>query len=237
MLEAVQLAPRHPGPAGDACFGLHHPTLVVDCIEQVAVLQVDKDPEGAHQTCSKLSTRRPRLADQDAECFFRIAERADRPVWCQQARQFTFDCQMHLFSQGLHRWIPKGSTPGSFETRASTRIEEVGLDPYDPRPWSAMYRWVLGAQQPLDRNSCEDAPDTFRKEACRATAIALLHDRLSHARDRGASLCDGPLPDDVRFLPDPDLEAVLTTRRADDLCNPDAVRAAPPGPGLPGSGP
>jgi hypothetical protein len=144
---------------------------------------------------------------------------------------------MHIFSRRLAGWIPRGSTPGSFEPKASARIEATGLDPYDPRSWSAMYRWVLGAQRPLDRGSCDQAPDSFRQEACRATAVAVFHDRLSHARDRGENLCQDPLPQAVAPVSDPVLDQVLAERRAQDLCDPSAVRAPPTGVRLPGSGP
>ena len=237
VIDAVRLAAERPGPAGDGCFAVVDPDRLVDCIEQVATRQVATDPEGAHGTCAKLVDRRPPLAGRDAECFFRVAEAADRPEWCLRAGDSTFNCQMHVFSRRLATWIPRDAVPGDFEARASARIEAAGLDPYDPRPWSAMYRWVLGGQRPLDRSSCAQAPDALRQEACAATAVAVFHDRLSHARDKGQDLCAGPLPPSLATTPDPALDAALTERRAGDLCDPDAVPAHPPGAGLPGSAP
>ncbi|GEM_PF-1738746 len=237
LVEALQLIDEHPRKAGGLCLTLTDGTQALDCLEQVAAAQAVHDPQEALASCTKIAERRPELAERDGECFFRVAELAGEASWCDRARDFAFDCRMHLFSGQLRTWIPKSARPGSFEARASKRIQDAGLDPYDPRPWSAMYRWVLGAQRPLDRQSCALAPDTLRQEACLATAIAVFHDRLSHGRDRGWGLCEGPLPDPVTYLEDPVLDSELAARRLDDLCDPDAVRARPPTDTLPGSGP
>lgn len=237
MVEALQLVDLNARQASGLCLTLVDGSQVLACLEQVVATQVQHDPDGAYESCEKIAQRRPELAERDGECFFRIAEAANEPGWCERAREFAFDCHMHVFSSGLRTWIPRSARPGMFEDDASARIQAVGLDPYDPRPWSAMYRWVLGAQRPLDRASCAEAPDMFRQEACYATAVAVFHDRLAQGRDRGWALCEGDLPAPVAYVPDPTLDAALAARRADDLCDPSRVNADPPDGSLPGSGP
>jgi len=189
------------------------------------------DPEGAFSACDQLDEI------VSGECFFVVAERADRPDWCGRAGEHDFDCRMHVLSGRFARWIPEGSAPGEVEDPALARIREAGLDPEDPRPWSAIWRWVLGSQQPLDRTTCSTVREPMRREACEATAVAVFHDRLSQARDLGVALCEGELPATLSVRPDPVLEEALAERRATDLCDPEARRAPPPSPHLPGSGP
>jgi hypothetical protein len=75
----------------------------------------------------------------------------------------------------------------------------------------------------------------MEREACEMTAIAVLNDRLNHHRDLGVNLCDGELPIAAQYVSDPALDGALNKRRAEDLCDEDAVMAPPIG-GLPGEG-
>lgn len=174
------------------------------------------------------------LCAQDEDCVFRVAEALQDQALCAQAGRFADDCRLHLLSAALPGLLPRAAQVGEVEALVEPAITAAGLALTDPRPWSAVYRWVLGAQRPLDRGACARAPDRLRQEACAQTALAHYNDLLNHLRDRGEALCVDPLPARAAFAPDPELEALLARRRAEDLCDPSARR--PPPERLPGAG-
>ena len=114
-------------------------------------------------------------------------------------------------------------------------MEAAELAASDPRPWSATWRWVLSLHRPLDRSLCRDIDGPIAKEACLFTGLSLFEDQLNQGRDRGLPLCEGELPAALAYAPDPELDVILERRRAEDLCDPTAVREAPDA-HLPGSG-
>lgn len=211
------------------CPRISDPQLQADCAWAVVERLGAEHGQAAETLCAAL----PEAAA--SECWFRHAEASARPEVCAKAGEHALDCRMHLLTRDLS-WMPKGARPGSFEDEALAHIEAIGLTAEDPRPWSALYRWVLGRQRPLDRSSCQAAPDAPRQEACAATAVAHFNDLLNHLRDRGEALCEGELPPAARYTPDAELDALLAQRRAEDLCDPSARRAPPPEGPLPGAG-
>lgn len=152
------------------------------------------------------------------ECWFQRAETKKDPRLCAQAGQFSLDCQMHVLSQGFAAWVPADAQPGQIEGLAAQKIQEAGFATDDPRPWSALYRWVLGQQKPLNRQECLKITDPARQDACLHTGIALYNDRLNQARDRHLFPCDASqaLPPLLQSSPDPDLDALRASRS--DLC-------------------
>ncbi|MFZ5481266.1 MAG: hypothetical protein ACOZNI_31190 [Myxococcota bacterium] len=153
------------------------------------------------------------------ECWFRRAEVAGDASSCPKAVPFADDCAMHVLSRGFAAWVPKGAAPAEVEALAEPRIVAAGLAPDDPRPWSALWRWVLGNRRPLDRASCDAVADPARREACLRTGLALYADLLNQARDRRTFPCDGgPLPPHLAYAPDRELDALVASRT--DLCPP-----------------
>lgn len=152
---------------------------------------------------------------QRGECVFQLAEKTGDASLCPGAAPFADDCALHVLSRGF---ASLGATlPGAGEAAVSARIAAAGLAPDDPRPWSAWYRWVLGAQRPLDRGTCAAVADPMRREACLRTGVALYQDRLNRARDTGTYPCDGgALPPELQHAPDPELDGVRAART--DLC-------------------
>ena len=166
--------------------------------------------------CSRIS------AEQiQQECWFALAERKKDVTLCLSAGSFRDDCVLHILSQSFVLWVDPATIPGGVqEEEMALRIKQTGMDPSDPRPWSAWYRWVLGQRLPLDRGACGRVEDVFRREACMATGVALYNDRLNRARDRGSYPCPAPgsagLPPDLQYTPDGDLDTLRASRS--DLC-------------------
>lgn len=187
------------------CGAVRTPSLRDDCW----LAAVAHDGGAA---CERIGAERRR-----GECWFRAAERAGDPALCPRAAPFDEDCALHVLSASFPKWVPAGARPGEGEPEVERRIAASGLQPGDPRPWSAYYRWVLGAMRPLDRAACAGASTAPRREACVHTGLALYGDLLNHARDRGTYPCDGgELPASLRYTPDPDLDALRAART--DLC-------------------
>ena len=228
--EALQALETDPARAAALCAAIGEPGLSATCTWSAAEALAATDAAAAKALCGGLSA-----AGAD-ECHFRLAEVTKDPALCAKAGAHADDCRLHLLSRDFSSWVPRGALPGSVEDAALAPIAAVGLSIDDPRPWSALYRWVLGAQRPLDRGLCAAVSDPMRREACLNTAVAVFNDQLSHLRDRGVDLCAGPLPTAATYAPDPALDAALAGRRAADLCDPSA-RQAPPPERLPGSGP
>jgi len=212
--QALALVAREPQAGAAACAALSEAALRVDCLGVAAEALAPRDPDAAAAQCASL----PEGSARD-ECHFQVAERSHDAARCDQAGAFADDCRLHRLSTDLLRLLPRGTTPGAFEAELAAALPGYGLAPDDPRPWSAAYRWVLGSQRPLDRGSCQAAPDAARREACLHTAVALFQDRLNHARDTGTFPCEGgPLPPELAYLPDLELDAALAARRGEDLC-------------------
>lgn len=227
--EALQALDADPARSATLCAQIGDPPLRSECTWAAAEELVSTQPEAALALCATLPE------EGAEECHFRLAEALNDATLCARAGAHADDCRMHVLSRGFATWVPRDANPGEIEDAALAPIAAAGLAPDDPRPWSALYRWVLGAKRPLDRGLCARVADPMRQEACLNTAIALFNDQLSHLRDRGVALCEGPLPTAATYAPDPELDAVLARRRAEDLCDPTARRAPPPE-GLPGSG-
>ncbi len=165
--------------------------------------------------CARIDTERVQ-----EECWFALAERKKDTALCASAGAFRDDCVLHVLSQSFALWVDPAAGPGDQDEEFAARVKQTGMDPADPRPWSAWYRWVLGQRLPLDRGACGRVGDAARREACMATGIALYNDRLNRARDRRSYPCPAPdqtgLPPDLQYTPDGDLDTLRASRS--DLC-------------------
>lgn len=193
------------GLASGDCSGIADAALADECREATA-----KSPGD----CAAVGN-----ATLRGECWFQLAEATNDASLCPNAVPFADDCALHVLSRELPTWLPKGARPGAHEEEAARRIVAAGLAVDDMRPWSAYYRHVLGGMRPLDRASCDAAPDAARREACARTGLSLYQDLLNMARDRRLYPCDGgPLPSFLAHAPDPELDALRAART--DLCSP-----------------
>lgn len=198
-----------------ACAEAGAPELRDDC--RLAHLDA-----AAAEPCAGFETER--LRD---ECFFQLAEARKDAALCPRAGAFADDCALHVLSRGFGAWVGPGTRPGDREEEVAAHIAAAGLAGDDMRPWSAWYRWVLGGLDPLDRAACDAVAEPARREACRATAVAVFHDRLNNARDRRLVDCaTGALPPLLAHTPDPELDAALR-RRWTELCPPPSAPSAP----------
>ncbi len=199
-----------------ACRALNDPTLRADCLLAVVEGQARAEPEATAALCEEV----PAGTWQD-ECWFQLAERSNQPEHCARAGLFADDCRLHALSSRLPRLL-KASAPGEFEEALAPELLKLGFTAEDLRPWSAAYRHALGRQRPLDRGSCAAAPPLGGLDlltVCRQTALVLMNDRLNRARDSRRVPCDGgPLPPELSYAPDPELDALLAERKARDLC-------------------
>ena len=227
LAEAVELAIGAPTEAAERCLQLVGTPELEACVEEVAPKLGRVDRDGALSLCERLN--------EVDECIFRVAETSLSGELCERAGRFEFDCRMHIFSITLRDWLPEGLQPGEVEALASERVAAAGFEERDGRPWSAIWRWTLGAVHPLDRGACAEVSGAHPRKACELTAVALFHDRLNHHRDLGAELCEGPLPSEIEFVPDEALTSALERRRAGDLCD-EGARNHPPEGELPGEG-
>ncbi len=184
--------------------------------------------EDLHDACVIADVERTRVdrcGDAHAEhargeCRFRLAERTLDARLCEHAAPYAEDCALHVLSASFRTWVPSGAAPGGPEEDIlAERIVEAGLAVDDPRPWSAWYRWVLGAQRPLDRGACGKVAASPRREACVQTGRAIFEDRLNRARDDGTLGCASPdgaqgaLPEALRHTADAELDAIVAARR------------------------
>ena len=183
--------------------------------------------ERLHDTCVVAAverTRQDRCAEARGqrareECAFRLAEKRLDASICRRAGAFAEDCALHVLSTGFMVWAPAGALPGGpVEEEVARRIAAAGLRDDDMRPWSAWYRWVLGAQQSLDRSTCARVAPAARREACTRTGLTVFEDRINRTRDTRApdgtsALACGANPRLLAHAPDPDLDALLLRRR------------------------
>jgi hypothetical protein len=162
------------------------------------------------------------------ECHFQLAERRNDLLACKEAGAFVDDCRLHAWTAELKSaW---GDPPDFPTGAASARAVMVkdGIDPADPRFWSATFRYALLRKRPFDRNQCKPLDPELR-DACQHTGLATYADLLNHERDFGHFPCHGePLPPTVAYTPDPDLEAMVISRLDRDLCK-GVAHAAWPG--------
>ena len=211
---ALRRVAADPRAAVDACSAVRDPGLRADCVTAGAEALAAQDAAAASALCASL----PPSVGAD-ECAFQVAEKASDPAACEAAGRFADDCRLHLWSQRLRRLVPKGAAPGEVEGAAREALPTFGFSADDPRPWSALYRAVLGGRRPFDRAACDGAPDDALREACRQTGLAHYADLLNYARDSGQFPCDGgDLPAILVSTPDPELDAMVARRRAEDLC-------------------
>ncbi|MEE2751402.1 MAG: hypothetical protein VX519_08220 [Myxococcota bacterium] len=211
-------------PAG--CRALDDPSLLATCV--LAEIESTPLPENAHEFCDLLDEK------DGNECHFRIAERTDNPTQCAHAGDFEANCRLHVFSQRFHKWLKPTLPFQEIAIQTPPFITDVGLAPEDPRPWSAVWRSVLGAHSPLDRSLCTSLVNPMHQEACAHTAVALFHDQLTRAWTQGIDLCTGALPPHLAPTPDPVFEDVLARRRKENLCTKSPF-PPPPGATLPGT--
>jgi hypothetical protein len=161
----------------------------------------------------------PRSQRAREECAFRLAEKRLDASICRRAGAFAEDCALHVLSTGFMVWAPAGALPGGpEEDEVTRRIAAAGLRDDDMRPWSAWYRWVLGAQQPLDRSTCARVEPAVRGEACARTGLTVFEDRINRTRDTRepdgtSALACGAEPPLLAHAPDPELDAILLRRR------------------------
>ena len=143
------------------------------------------------------------------ECWFLRAEATDDVSLCAKATEFYDSCRLHLLTQRFASVAP--ARLGAGEAAAALAIEEAGFALDDLRPWSTWYRWILTRQVPLDRPACSGLGDKVRVDACRGIALVVYESRMRIAHDRRQWPCHGePLSADLRYVPDPDIEALTT---------------------------
>jgi hypothetical protein len=222
---ALQRSKKEPAAAYSLCGKLHDPQLAQDCVLAVAPQMAKANLSAAMTACKKI--------EPSEECFFRLAEKTKDSSLCEKAGPRETDCRLHVFSFGIKDWLPKDATGELLLNTAATHIEKAGLGKQDPRVWTALWRWRLGASKTLDRAICQPL-DQIQRAQCMRAGEGLFHDRLNHFRDLGMALCQGDLPTDLPYTPDIGLNDILKERRAADLCNPSA-KNRPPLQRLPGS--
>lgn len=212
--QALAAVASRPGDAADLCASLRDPALRADCVSAGAERLAAEDASAAAALCASLAEGVFR-----DECHFQVAEKSHTPARCAEAGAFADDCRLHLWSQDLRELLPLGKGPGEVEAAATAALATYGLASDDLRPWSALYRELLGREKPLDRGACARAPSPALAEVCTRTGAVLYGDRLNRARDRKTFPCaGGPLPTSLLTTPDPELEQMLAERRLRDLC-------------------
>ena len=210
----------------EGCRALNDDALIATCV--LAAVESTPLVENANELCDLLKGK------DRHECHFRLAERTDTPAHCAHAGDFEANCRLHVFSQRFPKWLKPTLPLQEIAIQAQSFIPEVGLASDDPRPWSAIWRSVLGSHSPLDRSLCTTLVDPMHREACAHTAVALFHDQLTRAWSQGIDLCKGELPNHLAPAPDPVLEDVLAKRREENLCTKSPL-PPPPGTTLPGT--
>jgi hypothetical protein len=208
LVAALRLLPGDPAAAMSRCRALGD-TVRGECV--VAVVEAAPKHAEASAWCDEIGG-----LDRD-ECHFQRAEGTRSLADCGKAGAFADDCRLHLWSFRVGKLV-KPTLP---ETVAAAReaMEQDGIDPADPRFWSATFRAALLESKPFDRAACRALEDAALSEACLHTGIAVWHDLLNRERDFGSPPCDGkPLPATLEHADDPELDAILAERLASDLC-------------------
>ncbi|MEC7240012.1 MAG: hypothetical protein VXW32_02135 [Myxococcota bacterium] len=217
--QAGELARKDPKAALELCGALSNTQLKDDCFLSTVRYLVKSDAQAAQEVCSTLA-----VAD---ECFFRLAETLREPDLCERSGKFEDNCRLHVLSFGLQDWIAPEQEASEVAQQAPKHILAAGFRLEDERPWIAIWRWVLSQSVPLDRAPCRSLGSEFASRTCLEAGAGLFHDQLSQARDRGLSVCEGPLPESLQPVRDPQLDDALARRRSTDLCDPTARRSAP----------
>lgn len=208
--QAIALVQSAPEQAAPLCAEIRDPALNADCVWAVVEALAKDDPETSAALCAKTP------AQGGEECWFLLGENARDPAACANAGSLADDCRMHVFSDRVHNELPKSAKPGEIEALVGPWVVWAGFSTSDDRPWSAVYRQVLTRNSPLDPGRCAAVGDPKLAEICTNTAVPVFHDLLNMQRDRGAQLCEGPLPFPVVLTPA--LEQELATRRSQELC-------------------
>lgn len=212
--EALAKLEDAPAEAAGICPEIASRPLRADCTWAV-VEQLDaEDQDQAEDLCGALQGR------NEAECWFLYAEASEQLEACQKAGDFQEDCASHLLGLSAKEWLPKGAKPGEFEEMAQPYVEASGLHPQHHIAWSVLYRQMFRGQQPFDLGSCQGAPDEHRQKICHETGLAFYAQRLTQQHLKGAPLCMGELPERVRYVPHPEVDALLAKKRETELCAP-----------------
>ncbi len=217
---ALDVSTSDPAAAWDACDTLHDHGLRGDC--RVAVVEAWAGHKSA--TTADLLARCAGLEPlwMASECAFQVGERRRDPSACAQAGDFADDCRLHLATADFGAWMPGDARVDDpvLHQRMSTEASAAGLAEDDLRVWSAFFRRVLAQQPAVDRRRCRVLLPPL-DEACLETGVLHYGDRLNMARDQGLYPCDGgPLPGFLTTAEDPELDAIRSARRAQDLCTP-----------------
>jgi hypothetical protein len=191
------------------CATLLEPQLKVDCHIAGAEALAGSNPDAAAALCANIS---PQINDgvSHEECLFQVAERSAEPERCAHAGRFADPCRMHLWGSSVPALA--GTSWTEKEASAEKRIPAYGLNANDPRPWVALYRWLLSEEQPLTRVHCSTSRQMV---ACREAGISLLRDRLNRAVGLNQLSCapDAALPPLLQVREDEELTRMISTRR------------------------
>lgn len=212
--DALALVEQDPSAGVQACEALPPGSLRVDCLGVAAERLAKTDASAAAAVCQSL----PAGLWRD-ECHFQVAERSGESDRCAAAGRFAEDCRMHHWSRGLVGVLPQGATPAGAEEQLAARAAAAGFADEDPRPWIAAFRLLGARMSPLDRSLCAPLSSPNRVDLCRQALRDHYNDLLNHARDTGGFPCGGgPLPPRLAYTPDPELDALVASRRVEDLC-------------------
>jgi len=212
--EALAAVAAQPEQASTLCAAVTEPDLHADCV--TAAVERLGDAELGGSLCASL----PEGAGRD-ECVFQLAESSGQPGLCDGAGRYADDCKLHLWTATLLQELPREARPAQAEALIPPLLEGHAFEDGDGRPWVAVYRMLMGARRPFDRALCDEIPHEERRQICRDASRDLYQDLLNRARDRDRFPCDGsPLPSELVFTPDPELEALIERRRTEDLCPP-----------------
>lgn len=214
--QALETVAADPAAAAALCARIDDPQLHADCVWVSVEALASTDPELAASLCADT----PGAGGE--ECWFLLGEHARDPSACANAGSLADDCRMHVFSDRLNNDLNRDASFGGVEATLEPWVVWAGLNPSDPRPWSALYRQLHARTPTLDPANCAVIADPDLQASCRNTAVAVFHDRLNRARDRGAELCTGALPFPV--VMDASLQAELDLRREQELCREDLRR-------------
>lgn len=114
------------------------------------------------------------------ECWFRLAERHDNPLFCPKASPFDFDCTLHLLSRWLFR------NPSTSWEKMVSKSKFYGVDPTSEEGETVLYRHIVSTQRPMQLEVCPTLPNP---EHCERAAISIYRDRLRFAENQGTFPC------------------------------------------------
>ncbi|MEC7985482.1 MAG: hypothetical protein VX278_09975 [Myxococcota bacterium] len=178
------------------CREISDLTLQHDCILSAVPLIAESNIKQASRICQRLSHQR-------AECFFQLAEISQQSIFCDYTESFQLDCKLHLLSKGLQQ----GKS-------AAALMKELQLPPDTPKAWTAIYRYQLHQQKPLDLSWCQS--QSF-PDVCTLAAIGTYEDRLNRARDRYGYPCNNTqAPSSLAYVENPQIQMLIQQR--EDQC-------------------